>query len=404
MADKENGSVPPDSGTETNTRKTVKLKLPSVSTPGADPMAGRDTDTGNLEMLEDTQTRKTVKLKPLSAVPEARPISMEQLKPAAVDPLKGRDSDTGNLEILADTQTRKTVKLKPLVPPAATGPSITPPAASAAPAPAVPPPPAAPPDTTTTSNAVHSTNTRKVLVLKPSGTPASAIKLPEPVPATAPAEPIPAAPAEPEQNTDTVKVPKSEAPEPIKPSIAAVKLPPVAPPAPMTADATTQADSEDATVKIARPAIKTPPPAAPAPVKLGLKKEAAPAQEAPPAEAPASAPAPAPVKLGLKKEGAAAKETPATSSTEVPPASGEAPDNAEEFMDSEADDSIDPASMPIPAPSMPKSASSPSMLYTVLAVITLLILLAGATITTVHYLNIHGGQEIQLPGLPTRTK
>ena len=58
-----------DDGDDTKTRKTVRLKpsamtpasikLPTPGAPIADPLTGRDTDTGNLEILEDTQTRRT---------------------------------------------------------------------------------------------------------------------------------------------------------------------------------------------------------------------------------------------------------------------------------------------------------------------------------------------------------
>ncbi|MHB9138193.1 MAG: hypothetical protein ACYC4Q_02185 [Victivallaceae bacterium] len=177
---------------DTRTRKTVKIKASSntgpvpvinigsqaavnprvstesgrVSTESArisDVLAGRDTDTGNLERMDDTKTRKTVKLAPLTAsgpVPviklntgsapistESMPISPEDTRTRQTvvlksapgqgvpsyptesaplsDVLAGRDTDTGNLERMDDTKTRKTIKLTPLTA-AGTIPKVTP--------------------------------------------------------------------------------------------------------------------------------------------------------------------------------------------------------------------------------------------------------------------------------------
>lgn len=188
---------------DTRTRKTVKIKASTstgpvpvinigsqaavktesgrISTESArisDVLAGRDTDTGSLDRMDDTKTRKTVKLAPLTAsgpVPviklntgsapistESMPISPEDTRtrqtvvlksaPGTVaapqyptesaplsDVLAGRDTDTGNLERMDDTKTRKTIKLTPLT---AAGPipKVTPLAKPPVPgAPAVPP-------------------------------------------------------------------------------------------------------------------------------------------------------------------------------------------------------------------------------------------------------------------------
>ena len=88
---------------DTRTRKTVRLRSAGVppqtqDTVIADPLAGRDTDTGNLEIIEDTQTRKTLKLKPMA--PGAGAVPKLNLG--------------GN-----DTNTRKTVVLRPSAPPSA---------------------------------------------------------------------------------------------------------------------------------------------------------------------------------------------------------------------------------------------------------------------------------------------
>jgi hypothetical protein len=141
MADQENmgAGSPTPSGEDTQTRKTVKLKVPAAVTaaaasPGiADPLSSRDTDTGNLDVMSDTQTRKTVKLKPIAPLDKGatlggainRPTMMST--PAASAPLSG--GGTG-------TQTRKVVMLKTV--PAKNTPVD--PVAEAAPAPA----PAAP--------------------------------------------------------------------------------------------------------------------------------------------------------------------------------------------------------------------------------------------------------------------
>ena len=84
---------------EGDARRTLKLR-PSTTTPAgsqlADPMHG-ETDTSNLDVLDDTQTRKTIKIKPLT--PTAPQINIGALpqSPGAT-PLSG-------------TQTRKTVVL-----------------------------------------------------------------------------------------------------------------------------------------------------------------------------------------------------------------------------------------------------------------------------------------------------
>ena len=105
---------------DTRTRKTVRLKSPTVTpssiklpaaAPIADPLTGRDTDTGNLDVLADTQTRRTVKLKPLAPQKAANtPIKLQGTgvtTTTTVTPV----SPSGE-----NTQTRKTVMLKPAAP------------------------------------------------------------------------------------------------------------------------------------------------------------------------------------------------------------------------------------------------------------------------------------------------
>lgn len=235
MADQDlnNNAAPEVGGNDTKTRKTVRLtpsvapvsglKLPGKDTAAgttiADPLANRDTDTGNLEVLDDTQTRRTVKLKPLRPAGANTPgldLSGENtntrksvvLKPASAVP---GPVDGGN------TNTRKTVVLKP------------------ASAPSVP------------LSGSEDTQTRKTVVLKP----ASGVNIPlnkpaaEPAPAPAPAEePAPAA----EPAPAPAPAPVDDATQvntKIKPAVApGISIEPVAAPADL---------NDDRTVKIQRP-------------------------------------------------------------------------------------------------------------------------------------------------------
>lgn len=113
------------SGMDTKTRKTVRLGVaqqgltPNTETVISDPLSGRDTDTSNLEILDDTQTRRTVKIKPIAAT------TRNTVK------LNVDEGATGAAPASAeDTQTRKTLVLKPLS--SVTTPQITPAAPAAA--------------------------------------------------------------------------------------------------------------------------------------------------------------------------------------------------------------------------------------------------------------------------------
>ena len=112
------------SGMDTKTRKTVRLGVaqqgltPNTETVISDPLSGRDTDTSNLEILDDTQTRRTVKIKPIAAT------TRNTVK------LNVDEGATGAAPASAeDTQTRKTLVLKPLS--SVTTPQITPAAPAA---------------------------------------------------------------------------------------------------------------------------------------------------------------------------------------------------------------------------------------------------------------------------------
>ena len=97
------------SGMDTKTRKTVRLGVaqqgltPNTATVISDPLSGRDTDTSNLEILDDTQTRRTVKIKPIAAA------ARTTVK------LNVDEGATGAAPVAGDdTQTRKTLVLKPI--------------------------------------------------------------------------------------------------------------------------------------------------------------------------------------------------------------------------------------------------------------------------------------------------
>ena len=233
MADQDlnNNSAPEIGGNDTKTRKTVRLapsitpasslKLPEKENSGtaiADPLANRDTDTGNLEVLDDTQTRRTVKLKPIRPLgaggPAAEPAGENTntrksvvLKPASAPSVPVDGANT-------NTKTRKTVVLKP-----ASAPSVPLGGAENAET----------PKTVDLKPADSSnTNTRKTVVLKP----ASAVNLVQNTPAPAPA-PAPAP-------VDDATQPNTK----IKPAPAAgISIEPVAAPN----------LNDDRTVKIQRP-------------------------------------------------------------------------------------------------------------------------------------------------------
>ncbi len=238
MADQDNNlqnsPVPPQEpmadGEDTKTRKTVRLKpsavgpgsikLPGVptsaaSTPIADPLTGRDTDTGNLEVLEDTQTRRTVKLKPVVPTAVPHPINLQP----------GSASAPSAME---NTQTRRTVVLKPSVlPPSSV--KVTPDAGSETPVESS--------DTIKIARPVRgpADPAKQTVVLPtnnvpPGSAPAdpgkATVKLSRPVPAAPkPLTPPPAAPApEAPKAAPAVPAAPSAAKEEAKPEEAAKKL------------------------------------------------------------------------------------------------------------------------------------------------------------------------------------
>ncbi|WP_294436389.1 hypothetical protein [uncultured Victivallis sp.] len=403
---------------DTRTRKTVRLKSPSVTpssiklpaaAPITDPMTGRDTDTGNLDVLADTQTRRTVKLKPLAPQKAANtPIKLQGAGVTTTTtvtpiPASGMDTQTRKTVVLkpaapagiqldgANTQTRKTVVLRPSVAPAS-GLHVTPSA------PAVD---------------AEDTTTRKTVALHPSTAAPSGLKI-TPAPA--------AAAAGEEDDTRTRKT--------------VVLKPSAATPAGLKIE---KEDMDDATIRIQRPPHKTPAtpaaaPAAPAAQKQTVElsaealvpEEGAPRQTVElPAEAlvpeneiqktmeldtsdlvdekatvklaPPKHPVPPPVPP-VKKTGKVETEEP----EKAPETEGaEAP--AEETAAAPAEEAAAAGKkqkkVKAPRPAYSADVRRPSAAYLVMAVITLILMVGTATLTTVQYLNLCQNQNIELPGL-----
>ncbi len=402
---------------DTRTRKTVRLKSPSVTpssiklpaaAPITDPMTGRDTDTGNLDVLADTQTRRTVKLKPLAPQKAANtPIKLQGAGVTTTTtvtpiPASGMDTQTRKTVVLkpaapagiqldgANTQTRKTVVLRPSVAPAS-GLHVTPSA------------PAADAEDTTTRKTValhpstaapsglkitpapaaaaaeeDDTRTRKTVVLKPSAaTPAglkiekedmddATIRIQRP-PRKAPATPA-AAPAAPAAQKQTVElsaealVPEEGAPR------QTVELPAEALVPENEIQKTMELDTSDlvdekATVKLAPPKHPVPPPVPP--VKKTGKVET---------EEPEKAP---------ETEGA---EAPAEETAAAPAEEAAAAGKKQKKVKA-------------PRPAYSADVRRPSAAYLVMAAITLILMVGTATLTTVQYLNLCQNQNIELPGL-----
>lgn len=83
----------------------------------SDPLSNRETDTGNLDKLDDTRTRKTIKLRPIASVAPTVKYSEVAAAPGGgepvADPLSQRHTNTGAFAKLDDTRTRKTIKMAP---------------------------------------------------------------------------------------------------------------------------------------------------------------------------------------------------------------------------------------------------------------------------------------------------
>lgn len=357
---------------DTRTRKTVRLKSPTVTpssiklpaaAPIADPLTGRDTDTGNLDVLADTQTRRTVKLKPLAPQKAANtPIKLQGTgvtTTTTVTPV----SPSGE-----NTQTRKTVMLKPAAP---VGINLD----------------------------GANTSSRKTVVLRPSVAPVSGVNV---VPAAAPA------PAETPMEEDDTRTRKTVTLKPSAVTPAGLKI--------------EKEDADDATIRIQRPPHKAVTPAAPAvpPVQkrtveldssalvpenevqktmeldtsdlvdekatVKLSRPVPPVPPAKQAAAPA-APEPKQAEPEGKTEEPEEKVAEPEEKTEEPAAAAAA-----------SADTVEKKKVKPPRVDLPVD-SRPSLAYLVMAAITLILLIGTATLTTVQYLNLCQDQNIELPGL-----
>ncbi len=356
---------------DTRTRKTVRLKSPTVTpssiklpaaAPIADPLTGRDTDTGNLDVLADTQTRRTVKLKPLAPQKAANtPIKLQGTgvtTTTTVTPV----SPSGE-----NTQTRKTVMLKPAAP---VGINLD----------------------------GANTSSRKTVVLHPSVAPVSGVKI-------APAAP---APAETPMEEDDTRTRKTVTLKPSAVTPAGLKI--------------EKEDADDATIRIQRPPHKAVTPAAPAvpPVQkrtveldssalvpenevqktmeldtsdlvdekatVKLSRPVPPVPPAKQAAAPA-APEPKQAEPEGKTEEPEEKVAEPEEKTEEPAAAA-----------ATSADTVEKKKVKPPRVDLPVD-SRPSLAYLVMAAITLILLIGTATLTTVQYLNLCQDQNIELPGL-----
>ena len=407
----EENAAPQMGVTDENTRRTLKLRPSNVNpagTPLADPMRG-ETDTSNLDVLDDTQTRKTIKIKPLNptapqvnigAVPKApgaTPLSGTQTRKAVVIKSQAAAGATP----LSGTQTRKAVVIAPQA------------AAGATP--------------------LSGTQTRKTVVLKPVAQ-ASVIN----TDAAEPAAPVtPAAPAPAAEQAAVTPAAQEE------PAVALVQG---AAPASDADDTVTRkatviaATDDDKTVKISRPQINKP--AMPDPkrtVKLGSLN--APKQVTPAvAPAPAVVPAPAVAPAASEQEAPAVEEKPieeapkpvmpqaaagAVPVSAVPPA-GAAASGAEpkaEAAEAEKNDAEDVAAdedeaavvleaapqkdiFDIPTVDEAKSAENPSLASVILCSLALILLIGAVVFSVAQYLDYDHNINIYsyIPGLPIAGK
>ncbi len=419
MDDMEKTPAPADNIDDTKTRKTVILKpsivVPPVVTPAtatdsvktvvtkiSDPLTGRDTDTGNLEIMADTQTRRTVKLKPIAPPP----VNNEPIKIQSGS-VSGENTQTRKTVVLksstvaapsdvkvadgANTQTRKTVVLK---------------TASVA----------TPADVKVADG--DNTQTRKTVVLK-----SSTVAAPTDVKLSA------------NEVDDTVKIQRPVRAPLIPPGQTPPATSSLIPPGKKTVVISEDPKVEDTntaemkTVKLEPPKLKSagapslsagpgprntgmvPPPlsAGPAPRATGtVTPPPAPVAPAPVVDAAVAA---APVAPAVAAPKADEDDIPAL----VKPPVTSAPAASDEEVKTDEDglfemkkvDSheVKPAAgitgtvpfTPIDSTVVP--AARPSAFYLVVAALTLLCVIGTATLTVVEYLNLCQGQHISLPFL-----
>ena len=415
-----------NSGDDTKTRKTVRLHPAGVTPPRipregiADPLSSRDTDTSNLEILEDTQTRRTVKIKPL-----APPTSTGSIKL----PIDGEDTNTRRTVVLKpmggagsegeNTNTRRTVVLRPQ------------------------------------TNAGEDTNTRRTVVLKPAENvekpvvPAVEVSdetVAVPKPAATPAVPVPINPAPAAEVSDetvavpkpkpavtpgvelggaaaeeddrTVKVKRPVAPPRIGPRPMGAPMPKggigglprpgvpgVKPAAPATpakpAAPAVDSESTKETVKLPQPprpsVAAKPAPAAPAPAAKPAPVSAAPA--------PAAKPAPAVAPVSSQPLNAESSSKPESAAEEaddeitLAPSSknkGESAQVVETGTEEKKKSTVTSSRAAQPGD------NSASPLYLVLGIITAVLMLAVTVLTLTQYLDLEHKVQIyeHVPALP----
>ena len=410
--------TPQNQSAEGNTRRTLKLRPTTTNPAGsqlADPMHG-ETDTSNLDVLEDTQTRKTIKIKPLS--------------PAAPQINIGKLQQTPGSTPLTGTQTRKSVVLKPQAQAGATPISGTQTRKAVVISPAA----------NSTSTPISGTQTRKTVILKPTAKPTIAVSEPLDLNQAAAGQnntapvtqviPEPAAPATQVigdiDNTETqsaavisASVPESAAPA--TQVIGDIDNTETQSAAVISASVPETEDSK--TVKIIRPKRSTP---ADAPDLKRTVKLATIERTAPAAPVPAKAPekdeqpetivvAPSTINLGeneqpvIPQKEIAAKES--APETEAP-----VKESSQPTTQLPVTETLGTAAIPEP----PKNLSQPadfdiapvqeapkaSIFYSIVAVLTLALVVAASAFAAAQYLDYDHKINIYnyIPGLPHANK
>jgi len=351
--------APQDESEDTKTRKTVRLR-PSATPSGinltplpktslTDPLSGRDTDTGNLEVMEDTQTRRTVKLRPIAT----------QTSDAPKMPLTPKPAGDG-----ANTQTRKTIVLKPT----AVAPSVK----------IESPTGAAPKES-------DDTKTRKTVRLRPSAV-------------TPPPMATGAAPAAEEgsgsiESSDTIKIARPPRPG---------SMIPPRPMMPFPGQAASHSDMPSHSLPVAKPLppqTPLPKPGEEGPISTAVphipavpRIPAAPGAVAAP-EAATTAPRPLPTDDELKLKPAGSSNAAAPTAMNGPEA-GAATGGVDSAMPTLDGKSPLAAMQPLAA-----AKTGASKFYLGIAVACLILIAGTVTLTAVQYLNLCQQQNIELPFL-----
>jgi len=358
-----NDNASQDESEDTKTRKTVRLRpsatpaginlTPLPKVPLTDPLSGRDTDTGNLEVMEDTQTRRTVKLRPIAtqtaSVPKV-PISPNGQKPVGDG---------------ANTQTRKTIVLKPT----AMAPSVK----------IESPTGAAPKES-------DDTKTRKTVRLRP-----SAVTLP---PMTGGAQPADEDSGSVE-SSDTIKIARPPRPGSMIPPRPMMPFPGQAAQAAQAGQTPSHGDMPSHSLPVAKPLppqTPLPKPGEEAPKSTAVPHiPTVPHIPAAPAAPAASKPLPPGDELKLKPTGSTNAAAPTTLTG---PEAGAAAGSANAAMPALDGKSPFEGMEPLNA-----AKAGASKFYLGIAVACLILVAGTATLTVVQYLNLCQQQRIELPFL-----